>query len=233
MRKLFAVIAASILATFTLAAPSATAQELPTMAPGVTVMTHSGPPEGTWCTLGAIGNDDAGRLLGLTAGHCIPPDEAPEVRAADGTVIGNWVTKPTGFPTIYTDLENQDLSHDGAFFEFVDGVPVTNQMVNGTRIDGIQSAGPNLWQHHCKFGQVSGVTCGWVSKAGVSPFESSAGVIPGDSGGPAYTASWPNQATGKVLGITSAANPNRFSDITNILADSEPQGVVNFTPIQY
>lgn len=242
MKKLFAVAAAAVASLFVVAPMTAQATDpLPTVHPGMSITMNGGPtqlPEGSTCTLAAVGHDSTGRLLGLAAGHCIPPSEAPEVYTSNGPFgvggngvhIGNWITKPTGFPGIYTDPNNQDLSRDGAFFEILPGIPVSNQLPNGTRINGIQSAGPNFLQHHCKYGQLTQTTCGWVTKTG-SPFESTAGAGPGDSGGPAYTASFPNQPTGKLLGITSAMMPNRYSDITNILADAATQGVTGFTPL--
>lgn len=235
MKKIIAMAVAAVASLFLVSAPAAQAQpSIPIMAPGVSLETGGGVANGGgWCTLGAIGTDDQGRLLGLTGGHCIPPTHGigSSVEAANGVTIGHWVTVPTGFPGIYQNMP-QDLSHDGAFFEFVPGIPVTNQMINGTRINAIQSSGPSLFQHFCKFGQVTGVSCGWVTGTG-SPFVGTPPVLPGDSGGPAYTASAPHQATGAVLGLTSAILPTRFSDITNILADAAPQGVTGFTPIQY
>lgn len=215
---------------------------IPTVHPGMSITMNGGPinlPEGSTCTVAAVGTDDTGRLLGLAAGHCIPPSGAAEVYTSNGPLgfggngvhIGNWVTRPTGFPDIYTDPNNQVLAYDGAFFEILPGVAVSNRLPNGTRINGIQSEGPSQWQHHCKYGQSSFTTCGFVTRSGISPFESTAGVLPGDSGGPAYTATLPYQSTGKLLGVTSAALPSRFADIDDILADVAHQGVTGFKPL--
>lgn len=221
-------------------ATDAGAQAPPTVHPGMSITMNGGPtnlPEGSTCSVAAVGHDQSGRLLGLAAGHCIPPSEAPEVYTSNGPFgvggngvhIGNWVTKPTGFPGIYTN-QPQNLSYDGAFFEILPGTPVSNQLPNGTRINKIQSNGPGMWQHFCKYGQTTVETCGWVTKTG-SPFEGTPGVAPGDSGGPAYAVPAPNWPSGALLGVSSAAFPSRWADITNILQDTASDGVSSFTPL--
>lgn len=240
MKRLIACLSALALSAAPLlfVGPAQSQAPAPVVHPGMSIAMKGGPLNmpngGSTCTVAAVGKDDKGRLLGLAAGHCIPPDSNPEVQASNtvlgltgGPVIGKWVTKPTGFPGIYTNPANQDLSHDGAFFEINPGVAVHNRLPNGVAINRIQSDGPAMWQTFCKFGQVSQTTCGLVTRAGVSPFESwMTLVLPGDSGGPAYV------NNGALVGVTSAALPSRFSDITNILADSAPQGVTGFTPLQ-
>jgi hypothetical protein len=228
----FIAVAAIVIAPFAVA-DTANADSIADVHPGMSIATNGGPLNGgSWCTLTAVGHDSAGRLLGLAAGHCIPPNSNSDVKSAgidgNGPVIGHWITAPTGFPTIYTNSP-QDLSHDGAFFEINSGLTVSNQLPNGTHVNSIGSA-PVLLQHMCKFGQVTQETCGWVNFTG-SPFGATAPIMPGDSGGPAYNASGPNQANVGLIGVTSAQFPTRFSAIQNILADAATQGITGFTPL--
>lgn len=226
MLKLFVALFSvlSMMAIMPLTANAAS----PVVHPGMSIYTNNGVGiggSGTWCTVAAVGHDDAGRLLGFTAGHCIPPNENPDVKiAGTQTVIGHWVTKPTGFPEIYT-TPPPDISHDYAFFEILPQFAISNQLPNGTRINAIGNT-PVVNNHHCKYGQVSRTTCGWVRNVTNNVATTTAGIIPGDSGGPAYTATAPGQPTGTLIGINSAGlpGPNQFSGISGIMADVISQG---------
>ncbi|QBZ72744.1 hypothetical protein PP304_gp204 [Gordonia phage Phendrix] len=230
MKRILVVLSIVFSMLFFLMPASASAAP-PTLRPGMGIEIDGGlTGGGTICSIAAIGHDASGRLLGLTAGHCIQADNPDNgVVQVSGVTVGHFVTKPTGFPDIYTKSP-QNISRDGAFFEIVDGVAVSNKTPNGVAINRIGQAPRFLW-HFCKFGQISRETCGFVTRTG-SPFEGTTPVLPGDSGGAVYDAPLPNRSSAGLIGVTSAMLPSRFSAIGNILADAAPQGVVNFTPLQ-
>lgn len=125
------------------------------------------------CTLTTIGNDAAGRLVGLTAGHC--GNAGARVIAEANPALGQVGTFRTS---------NQDL--DYAVIEFDRGkvVPV-NRVGNVTITHVADPTGfPNIV---CKEGRTTGNTCGvaWgdVFETGIETWSQMC-VIEGDSGAP-------------------------------------------------
>lgn len=111
---------------------------------GIIVVDPAGAPR-NYCTLTTIGRDRAGRLVGLTAGHCAAPGDriSAEYRPGGGTVGTVAAVNP---------------AYDYAVIEF-DGPVVASSTIGGTRIDaaGPPAVFPNVV---CKEGRSTGRTCG-------------------------------------------------------------------------
>ncbi|KAA0019431.1 serine protease [Antrihabitans cavernicola] len=98
------------------------------------------------CTLTTIGHDNAGRLVGITAGHCGDAGAAVKSEAAmNAGVVGHFVRS------------NHNL--DYAVIEFDAGKVVPINRVGNTTITGVGNPAmfPNIV---CKEGRTSGNTCG-------------------------------------------------------------------------
>lgn len=126
----------------------------------------------SFCTLTAIGHDNAGRLIGFTSAHCGGPGAtvAAESDIAAG-VLGKMVA-------------GNDLL-DYAVIEFDPQLVTPTNNVNGFRIDGI-GPDPKFGEIACKLGRTTGYSCGVTWGPGKDP-----GTIvnqvcgqPGDSGAP-------------------------------------------------
>lgn len=227
--KMIALVAAAVAAVAPAFVWTAPAQaDAPVVRPGASILTGTGlsgieDMTGTTCTVTAVGRDDQNRLLGLTAGHCVPQGTNKEVRLTVGNVrVGEFITEPTGFPGIYTQTP-PNLSRDGAFFLLDEGVVGSNVLPDGGKIWGLEST-PWAWEHVCRFGQFSRAACGWTiaSSGNVVTFSMIIPVIPGDSGGPVHQG-------GRLAGITSSYN--KFSGIDGILADAALDGVTGWAPL--
>ncbi|MFB8001495.1 hypothetical protein [Nocardia sp. NPDC056000] len=124
------------------------------------------------CSLTAVGTDGAGRLVGLTAGHCASagtPVSAEETPAAGA--IGTIAASDGGAGLDYAVIE----------FDASKVTPV--RTVGGTTIAGVgDTPGPGITV--CSNGRSSGFDCGvvWGTVAGREVNQSCS--QPGDSGGP-------------------------------------------------
>lgn len=134
-----------------LAAPAASAQSLPgtiTISNGTEWVGNDvrpeNPPQGSWCSIGAVGNDAEGRKIGITAGHCwgldVPfdqtniTDNSKPVFDRDnlnwregGNERGN---DPIGYLRWVKDPDGASGGHPGkdySVIEFVDGVNLSSQ----------------------------------------------------------------------------------------------------------
>ncbi|WP_072803519.1 hypothetical protein [Rhodococcoides yunnanense] len=129
------------------AAPAAAAPGV-VVGPGTGFITTGGLEDLTACSFAAVGYDAAGRLIGLTAGHCVLAPGLPV------TSIGNLGAGPVGTTTV---------GHWGPDYGVIEldpakVVPVASG--GGVTITGIGRAVPG--QPVCKVGVASGVTCGTV-----------------------------------------------------------------------
>ncbi|MEV6556913.1 S1 family peptidase [Nocardia sp. NPDC051756] len=125
------------------------------------------------CTVTTVGHDNAGRLVGLTAGHCGDPGAEVFAESNRGAgVIGRFV------------YSNHDL--DYAVIQFEPGKIIPVNRVGNVTITGLgaPAAFPNIV---CKEGRTTGNTCGisWGDVFG-SNMEtwSQMCVVEGDSGAP-------------------------------------------------
>ena len=121
------------------------------------------------CTVTTVGYDRAGRMVGLTAGHCADIGMSVQAETQQAGIIGT--------------VAAVGHSNDYAIIEF-DRTKVTPvRQVAQTFIGGI-GAPPRPGDIVCKNGRTSGFDCGVVWDTHESWFRSQLCSRPGDSGGP-------------------------------------------------
>ncbi|AOW91670.1 peptidase S1 family protein [Rhodococcus sp. WMMA185] len=124
------------------------------------------------CSLTTIGHDNAGRLVGLTAGHCgeVGAQVVPEASPESG-VVGRFV------------VSNHNLDYAVIEFDPAKVTPVDS--IGRVTITGI-GAPASFPQIACKQGRTTGNTCGVVYGDLLQTHETwtQACVIEGDSGAP-------------------------------------------------
>ncbi|WP_051406784.1 serine protease [Nocardia sp. CNY236] len=128
------------------------------------------------CTLTTVGHDSAGRLVGLTAGHCGDPGSLVYAEVDPGAgVIGRFA------------YSNHDL--DYAVIQFTPGTIVPVNRIGNVTITEI-GAPATFPQIVCKEGRTTGNTCGiaWgdVFRTNVETWSQMC-VVEGDSGAPVVT----------------------------------------------
>ena len=183
----------------------------------------------TLCSLGAVGYDDFGNLVGLTAGHCDPGDGAP-VYLGLNHKIGPVGTFATHSATPAGQVPPLELDYAVILLDPAKVHPISTTP-NGLRIDHIGPV-PRQWNWACKDGQTTGLTCGPVWSADGNRVDGYIVVAPGDSGSPLVV------GTG-LVGFTSRFGyvlpPFMFNGIHRDLADIASQGDVigrGFEPVR-
>lgn len=172
------------------------------------------------CTLTAIGHDNGGRLVGLTAGHCGEPGYSvvPE-RRQDAGVVGHLVAK------------SRELDYGVIEFDPAKVTPVNH--VGNVVITAIGSpaAFPDIV---CKQGLRTGNTCGvvWGDLLQTNETWTQMCVIEGDSGSPVVRGTTLVGMVNAYLGV-ACLGPELGTDIDIILADLAAHGGVGagFRPI--
>ncbi|WP_051046771.1 IPT/TIG domain-containing protein [Nocardia asiatica] len=207
--------------------------------PGTSILSDGGPPCGSWGTVGAVGYDELGNLVALTAGHMMTRNTRAQEVFLTGNrklgPIGYYATWPTNWPGFPSFRFPADSSKDYAIIKLDETkINPVNRTPNGTVVSRIGARPVPLSDIICKYGQVSGTTCGLVIEYENNVISSWAAIIPGDSGGPVTTRSG-------LVGITSAINPLnpwapfQFTGIHGILDDIAAQGPdtigIGFTPL--
>ena len=173
------------------------------------------------CTVTTIGNDGAGRLVGITAGHCGVP----------GSVVKSEANPRLG--TIGRFASSVE-SLDYAVIEFDRGKVIPVNRVGNATITGIgtPAAFPNII---CKEGRTTGHTCGVsygdVFGSGVETWSQMC-VIEGDSGAPVVLGSTLVGMVNAYL-LTPCIGPEVGTNMTTILDDINARGGVGagFWPI--
>lgn len=139
------------------------------------------------CTLTVVGNDEAGRRIGLTAGHC--GNVGDPVLSAD-----SWQLGPAG------TVVAKDPGENFAVVELGSQVELTNAY-GGMKVSGAGGQAIGQFEQLCKKGVATGYTCGvtWTSQPDQAITQLCAGA--GDSGGPVV-------ADGRVVGsVTGGVLP--------------------------
>lgn len=124
------------------------------------------------CTLAAVGYDNGGSLVGLTAGHCGVAGDRVIAEYAEGAgVIGQF-----RYSSPVTDIAVVDLD---------DAMVAPLRTVGSTTINGTGAA-PAPGTIVCKEGRTTGNTCGvtWGYNHDRGEILEHACSMPGDSGGP-------------------------------------------------
>lgn len=173
------------------------------------------------CTLTTIGHDAAGRLVGLTAGHC----------DAAGTSITAEANRDAGVVGTFA-FTNADM--DYAVIEFDPDRVVPVNRVGNTTITAV--GGPVRFPEiACKQGYTTGQTCG-LAYGDVFETNNWAWtqicVLPGDSGGPIVVGT---TLVGMVNGYlyVPCLGPQLGGNMAAIIADIDARGGVGagFDPI--
>lgn len=171
-------------------------------------------------TMGAVGYDAQGNLVGITAGHL--DDGAP------GGPVYLENNKAAGAIGYFANT-NHTLDYTVVVLDKEKVIPRSNGPA--ARIDGLANPSePFLFQVACKDGQTTGVTCGAVIRKDATGYNSYAVAYSGDSGGPGWVRDT------KLAGITlSILNPNPpgttrwlsiFTILNNIPAGTPGKGFV-------
>lgn len=175
----------------------------------------------TMCTLTVAGNDNAGRKVGLTAGHC--GNVGDPVTSADSEQIG-----PTG--TVVS--KNEDL--DYAVIEFGSKAKVSRSY-NGVTVNQL-GGGVKPGQQACKQGVATGKTCGITYQQAKKIQVNQVCAMMGDSGAPLLV-------NGRLIGSISGGflpvnfpcrtplqgpvhNPTAATNMDAVLADMNRRGGV-------
>ncbi|PXX69087.1 hypothetical protein DFR70_102774 [Nocardia tenerifensis] len=185
------------------------------------------------CTLTTIGHDEAGRLVGLTAGHCAGPGESVAAERDRGAGVLGRVA-----------AVNKDL--DYAVIEFDPAKVAAVRQVGDTTIAGL-GAYPGPGGVVCENGRSTGFDCGVVWGSLGDRVLNQTCSRPGDSGGPVTEGDrLVGMNNGRVVGFggidmniecTTAANPIHSPaynhQITDILRAIDAGGGVGagFTPV--
>ncbi|MEU5841649.1 serine protease [Rhodococcus sp. NPDC047139] len=163
------------------------------------------------CTLTTIGNDSAGRLVGLTAGHCGEPGMT--VKAEYDTAAGPVGRVASSVPT---------LDYAVIVFDRDKVVPVNR--VGNVTITGV-GAPANFPDVACKEGRTTGNTCGvvWGDVFGSQETWTQVCVIEGDSGAPVVVGSTLVAMVNAYL-LAPCAGPAVGTNIDVILSDINAGG---------
>ncbi|MBY4136131.1 hypothetical protein HQO80_22905, partial [Rhodococcus fascians] len=148
-------VVSGLLTTLALAFTAATtgtaaAAPLPLVGPGSGFVTTGGLDDLTVCSIAAVGYDDAGRLVALTAGHCILRPGLPV------TLVGS-PTAPVGT----TAVGHWGPDYGVIVLDPTKVVPVNS--LGGITVTDIGTG--SVGQPVCKTGLGSGVTCGSIVDA--------------------------------------------------------------------
>jgi len=129
--------------------------------------------EGSYCTLGTIGHDKTGDLVGFTAGHCGGPSAPVVAEGADNH-------GPVGTVAVVGD----GLDYGVIKFDPAKVTPTAN--FAGFAVNGI-GADPDWHAHACTNGAANGIQCGGIASIpGPGPRSAMNHAVfqPGNDGGP-------------------------------------------------
>ncbi len=150
------------------------------------------------CTLAFLGRDSSGAAIAFTAGHCDQDgytDRPYFTRKADpdnSIDLGDFTTFQTADQRNKVVKTDKDDWSDFAMITVDTALAATAE--DNSRIAGVYRVTKVLNHHYllntnvtlCKFGFVSGETCGKVERVTESRIEADLFSLPGDSGAPAY-----------------------------------------------
>ncbi|USC17053.1 S1 family peptidase [Rhodococcus sp. 11-3] len=243
MSKLLFVVLAALLALFGLT-PLAAAQEPagPVVSNGIKIQFSSSPDAppaanvSTWCSLGPVGHDSAGRRVAITAGHCVgAPDswygrELTDAEAAQALVwdVNNTAAGPIGRVRFIAAKGGQDPARDYMVIQIRDDAVLSELSPTGAqRVDSNEADGrPNVGQVVSKYGATTGYsygTVGWFNTYNGN-FGSYAYHDAGDSGAAVVV-----KDTGQWVGIVTRNSfswpPHTSLSAQRILADLNPRNI--------
>jgi hypothetical protein len=127
--------------------------------------------DGSYCTLGTIGHDKTGELVGFTAGHCGGPGAAV-------------VVEGSGVPVGTVSAVGDGLDYAVIKLDPAKAIPTAN--FAGFAISGVGPA-PDWHAHACTNGAANGIQCGGIASIpGPGPRSAMNHAVfqPGNDGGP-------------------------------------------------
>ena len=207
LTRFAAVVAAAVGLLGTVAVGVATAAPPAVMGGGTGIIVN----DTLLCSLTTIGHDNAGRLVGLTAGHCGDVGASVVAEASqDSGVVGRVV------------VSNPAL--DYAVIQFDPGEVVPVNRVGSVTITGI-GAPAGFPQMACKEGRTTGNTCGIVygDLLGTGETWTQTCVVEGDSGAPVVVGTTLVAMVNAYL-VASCVGPEVGTNISAIVADMNATG---------
>lgn len=186
------------------------------------------------CSFGALGYDNAGRLVGLTAGHCkIKPgyqNGDPVYKSTTGDLIGHWTNVAS-----WSGTNPPSPTLDYAVIELDPNVVIPLKTAENGSITVSSFGAAALWNNVCKNGIGTGQTCGLVNGTSTpnNAFTSWASSNAGDSGGGTVLAGT-STMVGYVLGGNAAVPTNFiYQKIQPVLTAINAIGAegAGFTPV--
>ncbi|MGL6236643.1 MAG: S1 family peptidase [Segniliparus sp.] len=154
------------------------------------------------CTLTAIGHDNTGRLVGITAGHCsvtgkiVYPENVSELGPVGRIVkVEHDMSLPMTGDTAHPWVEDLDF----AVIEFDPDkvVPSAKIRAKGHEADVTDASGrPQVGDKVCKAGRTTGLSCGTVTSAQGAEHAASLCADEGDSGAPVFK-------DGRIVGLVT------------------------------
>ncbi|MBJ7290560.1 serine protease [Williamsia sp.] len=218
VKKLVALFAAcAAMAMMVWGAGAASAKADIFLGGGSGIIVLKGGNSASACTLTTIGRDSAGRLVGLTAGHC---------GSVGQTVLSETFSNKGAAGRII--VSNDSLDFDVIQFDANRVVPL--RTVRGVTIRSIQTAAPQFPSVLCKTGRTTGQTCGITFFSDNQSHFSAVCVAEGDSGSPVVIG---DRLIGMVNAyyFTACIGPETGSNIAPILRAMSNAGVKGFRVI--
>lgn len=232
MKRIILSIMASIAMIIGLAAgfaPVASAAPTVPVGPGtgwtLKTVPHNGANDS--CTITAVGHDNAGRLIGLTAGHCLRDPANPTQQLPAGQPIYKTVS-PVANTQIGVSTGVQAWGGQGtvpqstldyAVIELDPNVVIPRSLSEDGTLSVTSFGTAGLFQNICKDGIATGNTCGLINNVSTNYYKSWASMFNGDSGSPAVKA-----GTGVLVAVGvgyDVSNPSVFiyNKIQPVLTD--------------
>lgn len=215
-------------------APAASAAPTVPVGPGTGLSATGAVMSYDACSFAAIGHDNAGRLVGITAGHCqlrtgIAPG-APVYKSTTGQQIGWWTTERS-----WSGTNPPSTTLDYAVIELDPNVVIPLKTAENGSITVSSVGSAALWNNVCKNGIGTGQTCGLVNGTSTpnNAFTSWASSNAGDSGGGTVLAGT-STLVGYVLGGNAPIPTNfiyqKIQPVLNQLNANGSYGA-GFTPV--
>ncbi len=224
----FLALIASVALMFGMVSPASAAPTV-VVGPGTGYSTIPGvQPSLNACTITALGHDNAGRLVALSAGHCWRTNTGAYPGAAGTPVYKSVTGQQIGVTTNVqawdgTNPPNPNLDYQVILLDPNVVIPRSTSEDGTVSVTSFGTA--SLFQNLCKDGIGTGNTCGIVNGTSANSYASFAFAGPGDSGSPAVKA-----GTGVLVGtLIGGASGSPFTNfiynkIQPVLNDMNARG---------
>lgn len=225
MKKRVSIIAAVIATCATLVTPTQAFAAPKTINSGDRITINYDSGYRAYCTLTGVAIDESGALYGVTAAHCIRKrgGTIPSSVTINNVQIANRDSMNEAHTVIKHERIGQGVT-DMALFRLNDGIGTsgvigtTNIPVSGTgRVSDLKPG-----QEICKYGAVTGNTCGNVTAINNQYDDIYANILAlhGDSGSPFYTVE--EDGSGRIYGALSGG-PNDYDNYADAVGNNLDQ----------